>query len=253
MLLLFGWRQVFYFLVIPGLVLAGIVALLMKDAPGQQAADRSKRPSTDWLNVLRSPALLMTATSLFFVNLGSWGLMNWIPSYLLEARGVSILKMGILAALPFVSGTAGYFVGGYVGDKYFADRRHLPIAISLIVSAGFIVLVTMSSTAEGATVMLMCAMFAMCIGLSGIFTLPMVISDVRVAGSALGMVNTAGQIAGFLSPLIIGTTLELSGRNYDIVLAGIATTFCLGSVAVCAVPVAIRRIDRRKAPILPVP
>ena len=63
-----------------------------------------------------------------------------------------------------------------------------------------------------------------------VFGLPISAISKEIAGRAMGFVNTAGQIAGFLSPLIIGYLVQISGggaRSFDT-----AFMFLIGAILV---------------------
>lgn len=55
--------------------------------------------------------------------------------------------------------------------------------------------------------------FFITIGLSAIFTLPVAVLPSAMVGSAAGVVNTAGQLAGFIFPLLVGYILSVTNNN----------------------------------------
>ena len=52
----------------------------------------------------------------------TWFFLTWFPIYLSEARHMSIVKVGFLAALPALCGCAGGILGGVVSDRLLACR-----------------------------------------------------------------------------------------------------------------------------------
>jgi sugar phosphate permease len=242
-----GWRSVFYTLLIPGLVLAPAIWSRVTNRPAEnQRVSREEIAEYEANAVqqvsarvsltqsLRTPAVLWTASCAFFVNMVSWGLINWVPTYLLRARGVSLREMGALAALMGLAGALGYFLGGYLFDKHFRQTLRLPIVLSVLASGGFAWLAASASSGNWSVVCLLAAYLFISIAGVTIFTLPLVVVPKHAVGGAFGIVNTAGQLAGVLSPLLIGYVLKLTDGKFEPVFT------CLGALALLALYPALR-------------
>jgi sugar phosphate permease len=128
----FGWRQVFYFLFIPGLICAALIWHYCKDNPADnklisaeelkeiQYKDDYELSTTKKLkfkDVLKNPVVWKLFFTWFAFDIVFWGFASWIPSYLVAARGFQLVKMGIIASLPFFAGTVGSVLGGIISDK----------------------------------------------------------------------------------------------------------------------------------------
>jgi sugar phosphate permease len=225
-----GWRSAFYSLLIPGLILTLIIRVRIKDSPTQgscvtgpelAAHDNSntQRPSPKATIVasLKNTAVLWCFAAAFFSNLAAWGLMNWLPTYLLQVRHLSIGKMGVFASLPPIAAAAGYYLGGQISDRWFCQRRQVPVQLGLILSATLTYLAAIAATAAMAVAYLTAAFLCLSIADAGICTLPLVIVPQRAVGGAFGIVNTAAQLAGFLSPLLVGYLLDATASNFTLV------------------------------------
>lgn len=239
-----GWRAAFFALLIPGLVLAPIVWCYLNDRPGnlqnlslsaagrpEYAASSENQGRLDLAAIFRLPSILWCSVALFFTNIASSVLLLWLPTYLMEARGFHVTKMGIYASLPFVAGTIGYYVGGHVGDKYFQDNRRVPTVIGLLTSAVFTFLAAVAPSGEFAVAFFVGAALFLSIAASGILSLPLIIVPQAVVGSTLGVVNTIGQIASFVSPLLVGYTLSLTHRNFTVIFFGVVLVFLIAAAA----------------------
>lgn len=236
-----GWRVVFYVLFVPGLVLAAVVYIVLgaagtapktaesKNAEVDNAGSENRGPGI--IGVLKTPAVLWCALTLFFGNMAGWGLMNWLPTYLLKARGFSVSKMGLFASLPFLAGAVGFYLGGYISDKYFKDKRQVPVVGGLVLGAGMTFLAASAPTGEWAVGFLVLAFLFLFVSSAGTFTLPLVLVPRAAVGAAFGAVNTAGQIAAFLSPLAVGFALKLTHDNFTTILYGIVAIFGAATLA----------------------
>lgn len=233
--LVWGWRSVFHFLIVPGLLLAAAMWWILKDrtsesprAASEPKANASKLTLTESLKV---PALVSSAVALFFGNMAGWGLMNWLPTYLLQARGFHLVKTGVYASLPFLAGAVGYYVGGLLADKHFKHNRHVPIAIGFAISSGMTLVAAMAPTGELAVAALIIVFLCFFVSLSGLFTMPLVLVRPEQVGGAFGIVNTVGQVAAFLSPLAIGYILDVSNKDFANVFYFLVGLFLIAACA----------------------
>ncbi|MDR3591036.1 MAG: MFS transporter [Negativicutes bacterium] len=224
-----GWRMVFFSLLIPGIIIAALVwryckhpraSLHLSAAELAEIEGDVKEPTCapqkkiGFGQLVRIPILWKCFFTLFFFNIALWGLMSWLPTYLLQVRGLSIMNMGIAASLPFLSGTVGILLSGYLSDRWFKNHRHLLVVFGASIGAVFIYLNAMAVSAEAAVSYQIIGFFFLWIAMASIFTIPIATLPAAVAGSAMGLVNTAGQAAGFLSPLLVGYILTITKNDY---------------------------------------
>jgi MFS family permease len=237
-----GWRSVFYSLFIPGICLAALVWAFIQNSPREsryvsEEERRECRPvprerravRQALLASLQNPSVLWCAVCLFFANMAGWGLLNWLPVYLLEARGFDVERMGIFTALTNLAGAIGYPIAGHLCDRYFSRRLQVPLAWGLVLSALFTYLAANAPSGQWAVAYLTAGSFCASAASTAIFTLPLVLVPPAAVGGAFGIVNTAGQFAGIVSPLLIGYLLSLTGGNFTV------TLYCLVGVTAIAV------------------
>lgn len=230
-----GWRIVFYSLFAPGVAMALIIWLFIKNPPAlteeQQNGTGSRASIGSFKASLKMPAVFWCCVTLFVGNIGAWGLMNWLPTYLLQARSFDLERTGVFASMPFLAGALGYFLGGHVSDKYFSQKRHLPIASGFLISAGMTYVAAIAPTGELAIAALVIVFLSLFTALGGIFTLPLVFVPSHAVGSTFGLVNTFGQLAALLSPLLIGYVLEATNSDFLVVFMMLVSLFVAASGA----------------------
>ncbi len=243
LIIAWGWRWVYFLLFVPGILLALVMWVYVRnsateclhattvEAPelGPPAAEKISI-TTSFLESLRTPSVLWCAASFFIGNLVSWGLLNWLPTYLLQAREFSVATMGTAAALINIVGVVGSVLGGYICDKYFRGRLRIPIILGFLASAGFTYLTAAASSGTLATVYLVLLYLFSTISGPAIFALPILIVPKHAVGGAFGIVNTAGQLAGVVSPMLIGYVLNFTHGNFFIVLCFMASLSLLAIV-----------------------
>lgn len=230
-----GWRAVFYSLLIPGLMLAAWIWYSLPDRPedkkgiSPQEIEELKEDPTEldttktasqmsFWEVVAEPAVWKSFLILFFSNITTWGFIQWLPSYLVQARGFELVKMGVTASLPFFAGTVGFIFGGWLTDVPFKNNRRLPLIISQWLTAVFLYLTYTVQSSDMLVIYQTIAGFFIFTATGIVFGLPMSAISKEIAGRAMGIVNTAGQIAGFLSPIIVGYLVQISGggeRSFD--------------------------------------
>jgi sugar phosphate permease len=220
---LLGWRGAFYLISVPGLLIAFAVYWYLRDTPAAHpsvtreelaeiGADGRTQEKMSFSELLRHRALWQ----LFFIymtwNVTWWGFQAWLPSYLLNVRGFTLVRTGALAALPFAAGFVGVLLSAYV-----SDRTGRPKSVLVAVLLGNALCMSLTATATGATsaIIFLTATGFFLPAIQGPFwALPMDLLPLRVMGYSTGFINTGGQIAGVGAPIIIGALIEWSGQ-YD--------------------------------------
>jgi sugar phosphate permease len=228
-----GWRSSFYLLIVPGFALAFLMWRHVRNSPqesgqvlAQEMADYgspSPAPASDHTTLamtLRMPAVAWCAISFFLANSVAWGLMNWLPTYLLGTRGFSVQKMGDYAAVTNLAGVAGYVLGGYLCDRYFRNQLKVPIIAGLLISTTFTYLAAIAPDGVAAVYCLIPVFLFSNVVATALSTIPLVMVPKHAVGAAFGVVNTAGQLSGILSPLLIGWVLTETRGRFEIVLYG---------------------------------
>jgi sugar phosphate permease len=229
MVIVWGWRSAFLSLLLPGMLLAWLIRHRVTDRP-----DAGRAPTADSATVisaLRNPAVLWCFLAAFFSNLAAWGLFSWLPTYLLRARGFGVEKLALYGALPYLAGALGYFLSGQLSDRYFRRRRHLVVPAGLILSALSTLAAASATSGDIAVTWLAPAFLFLAIADAGINTLPMVIVPLAAVGAAFGLINSAAQLAGFLSPLLVGTVLTLTSDDFTLVFHGFVAALLAAAIA----------------------
>jgi sugar phosphate permease len=125
----YGWRMAFYVVGLPGIVLALIVKLTLREPPRGFAEGvvtaTTPPPVKQVLSKLLTKATfwhLSLATALHaFVG---YGVSGFHPAFLIRVHGLSVGEAGtILAIVSAVSGVGGTWFGGWLADKLSQSKR----------------------------------------------------------------------------------------------------------------------------------
>lgn len=149
----------------------------------------------------------------------------WFPIYLVQEKGMSILKVGLVASIPALCGFAGGVLGGVFSD-YLIKRglsltlaRKLPIVLGMLL-ASTIILCNYTNNTTLVVMLMALAFFGKGFGALG---WP-VISDTapkEIVGLCGGVFNVFGNVASIVTPLVIGYLVsELHSFNAALVFVG---------------------------------
>lgn len=259
-----GWRSAFFALFIPGAILAFVFFRFVSDSPANSrrvspeelaetndtdadAADAAADPTAPRLSVigaLRQPHVIAWFVIIFAFSITSWAFPVWLPTYLVQGRGYSVFDMGLASTLSAVGATAGSMSCGWLSDRYFADRRHVLIVFSQVMSAASILLMIYATSAQMVMVGATLAGFFIAFFSPAFWAMPMVALSRKTMGLSTGIINMGGQVGGLLGPIVTGLALQLTGNDF---LVG----FWVQVVAVlisCVITVATFRTTTARSP-----
>jgi ACS family glucarate transporter-like MFS transporter len=141
--------------------------------------------------------------------------LTWFPVYLVQERGMTILKAGFVAALPALAGCLGGIFGGWLSDRLsrkgysLSTARKLPIVLGMLMSTSMIACNYIETDALVVAVMSL-AFFGKGVGALGWA----VVSDTspkEAGGLSGGLFNTFGNTAGITTPIVIGYIVQGTG------------------------------------------
>jgi sugar phosphate permease len=268
-ILTFGWRDVFYLFAIPGFFSAILWWWIVKDNPkdspfcsqaevnyinsknedvknNAQATGLRSTKSLGWLDklirvrrikllashaeVLRSWNVWGCAVGYFFMVGIAYAIMTWVPTYLVTVKKFSIMKMGFVAAAPWVGAMLGNLIGGWLSDKVF-DKRRKPVMLLTAASTVCMMYSLLYSPNDPIILagVLLLAGILLNLGYSTFLVYPMGLVTKEKCPFAASIINTAGSLGGAFAPFIVGILLDQ--YNWDMVFTFLSVssfaTFCI--------------------------
>lgn len=232
----FGWEHVFVVMGVLGIVFAGVWMKTIynpKEHPRVSAAevehianngglvdmDQTKGsggPKWHYITQLLTNRMMVGVyLGQYCINAITYFFLTWFPVYLVQERGMTILKAGFIASLPAIMGFVGGVLGGVISDwllrrgNSLTLARKLPIVCGLMLSTSMVLCNYVS--AEWMVVGFMTlAFFGKGLGALGWA----VVSDTspkQIAGLSGGLFNTFGNIASITTPIVIGYIISATG------------------------------------------
>jgi sugar phosphate permease len=177
-----------------------------------------KQTNVPWSMLVRSPNMWAIMCAYFTYVYCLWIFLSWLPSYLIEARHFTLIKVGLFASLPLFAGVIGDTVGGLATDWLLKSTGSAKIArrtvaiVGLLGCAICIVPAALTSNAYVAVYGLTASMFFLEFTIGPSWAVPMDTGG-KYSGTVSGMMNMAGNIGGALSPLVFGFLAQ--GGNWQ--------------------------------------
>ena len=120
-----GWRSPFFICAIPGLVIAGLYAILGRE-PVRGSADHiapTHNRTTFW-GLFTNPAFLTGTFGLATLTFAMGGISAWMPTFLNRVAGLSVADSSLaVGAITVVDGIAGTLVGGWLAQIWLRTNH----------------------------------------------------------------------------------------------------------------------------------
>ena len=232
----FGWRSLFWVVGTAGVLFAGVWWVLYREPEAtKQAQSTARNNPMSWAQVRQ----LLGYRQVWGASIGQFGgnstlvfFLTWFPSYLARERHMDWIRAGFFSILPFLAAACGVMLGGWGSDlllKRTGSRnlaRKLPI-ISGLFGASTIILANFVESDLLVIAILSFAFF--CQGMTGLGWT--VISDVapkEMVGLTGGIFNFAANLAGVITPIVVGTIIGATG-SFFYALAYVGAAALLGA------------------------
>jgi ACS family tartrate transporter-like MFS transporter len=246
-----GWRWLFILEGIPAVILGLITLVYLTDWPRQAKwlpseerewvitqLDREKKAKQEvrsysiWQALRHRDVILLTACY-FFALTGNYGIAFWLPTMLKRLSGQSDLKVTLLASLPYLAGFLTQQVNGWHSDRTRERRWHATVPV-LLSGLGLLFAI-----ASGSHVALSIIFFTM-VGAAyyafhpAFWAVPTEFLSESAAAASIGLINSVGNLGGFLGPLIMGYLVSRT-RSFTAGLWYLVASFFVSAFLMLAV------------------
>jgi MFS transporter, ACS family, D-galactonate transporter len=170
--------------------------------------------------------------------------LTWFPSYLADERGMAFIKAGWVASLPYIAASVGVLLGGFVSDRIIRSTgnatlgRKLPIVVGLMMCSTMVAANYVESNAVVIAIMSF-AFFGQ--GMCNLgWTLISDVAPKSMVGLTGGVFNLCANLAGIVTPIVIGAIVRETGSFYG----ALAYVAALGLVGVLAYVLIVGPVER---------
>ncbi|MGF6528346.1 MFS transporter [Variovorax sp. PvP013] len=224
-----GWKWLFAVEALPSLVLGVVILKYLDDRIGDATwlsaqekrmlqrnvdAGQAQVESHSALGAFRNPKVWILSAAYFGFIMGLYGIGFWLPS-LVKASGVSDpATIGWLVALPYAAAVACMVWTSGHSDRTRERRWHIAIP-ALAGAAGLVASTLVPQTPAWAIVTLTVATMGILTGLAQFWCLPPAFLGGAAAAAGIALINSVGNLAGFVSPFIVGFVKDATGSTND--------------------------------------
>jgi MFS transporter, ACS family, tartrate transporter len=256
-----GWQWLFIGEGVPAVLLGVSVLFLLTDRPerarwlaadergwlvARLAAERRRIEAVRVFSVLAAlghPQVLILALIYGGIGMASVGLVLFLPQ-ILKGLGISDTMAGLATAVPYVFGTLGMVVCGYVTDRT-AERYW-----TLFVTCCLAVLGLATAALLHTSLWALAALSIATIGFYGMkapfWPLPSTFLSGTAAAAGIALINSLGNLGAFLGPIAVGYAKDLTG-SFRAGLFALAAAALVAAGTALAVAIWLPRPARRAA------
>lgn len=255
-----GWRWVFILEGLPAIVCGVLNLWLLTDWPAEadwlepaeraalQAAitgEKAGKPShlAAW-GYLQEPAVLILSLVYLLICSASYGFGLWLPTMLKHVSGLPNMSVTLLSALPYLVCLVCMVVLGWTSDRSGERRWHTAVPL-WVMAAGLSIGGLISVHGLG------WILAGFCLAGAGVYSympsfwaLPAGYLSGTAAAVAIGVINSIGNLGGFVGPYMMGYIRTHTG-SFTLAMAILVAMLLLAGGLVFTLP---RPADRAAAP-----
>ncbi|OWY26575.1 MFS transporter [Herbaspirillum robiniae] len=241
-----GWQWLFLIEAIPSLVAGIAVLFLMVDKPEQaqwlsseekrqvieeiRREDSAKTTHESSASFLRDSRLWKLCLVYFCQIIGLYGVSFWLPSIIKGSGITDNTTIGWLSAIPYLVAIPAIIITGITADRYRSRRMHFSVALVI----GALGLAFSGYIGRDPTL----AVIGLSVGTAGTLSalslfwgIPSAFLAGTSAAAGIATINCVGNLAGFVSPYMVGWLNDATG-NVKIGLYAVGAFMVLGAILV---------------------
>ncbi len=225
-----GWRWVFILEGIPSVILGVITLFYLTDWPheakwlpedekqwitSELELERERKEksaggqATIW-EAFRHPQIILLVFIYFFAVTGNYGLTFFLPSMTQNMKGMSVVWQTIVTMLPYLCCIVAILLNGPSSDRTGERRWHTAVPI-LLTAVGMAMSVVFGNYL-GLTIAALCLAGLAPGAWPSFWSLPSAFLTGSAAAAAVGLINSVGNLGGFIGPLLVGRLRTRTGN-----------------------------------------
>jgi len=174
----------------------------------EEVGPTSKKAYWAGMRVILTASVIIVLTITIFRGLLFHGVLEPLPTFLNQEKGLTVLDAGVLISIMYILGAIGEPIGGWVKDRSGARN---PLIVFSLVCSGAVALLVVSTDPYLTISAMMLFGFAMFMMMSVVNTLVADVTPPEVRATFYGVSFFTRDGIGFLAPLMVGAIADASG------------------------------------------
>ena len=242
-----GWRWLLILEGLPALVMGAATFFYLTDWPkealwlqedernwitGELEAEKtakSVRPLSVWQAMRQGDVIKLTLAA--FCGLTAvYGFGFWLPKIVQKFSGLSVLQVTLLSGVPYLAAFPAMVWNGWHSDKTNERRWHTAIPLA---AAGLLLILGQGIGANLFVALLVLSLAAMTVHsyIPVFWQLPTSFLTEAAAAACVGMINSFGNLGGFVGPYVVGYLTDRTG-TYSAGIAYLGSMSFLGALLI---------------------
>ncbi|WP_250469468.1 MFS transporter [Caballeronia sp. GAFFF2] len=213
-----GWQWLFIIEAVPSIVLGFVILKHLDDRVADAtwlsepekrvildeiAADTATQTHGSVRAVFTSARVYLMCLILFGIVMGSYAIGFWQPTILRSTGIEDAFIIGLLTMIPYSVALAAMILTGKHADRTRERRWHVALP-ALIAGAGFVLCALFGASSAISVAGLTLATAGVITALPMFWALPTAFLGGTGAAAGIALINCTGNLAGFVSPAVIG-------------------------------------------------
>jgi ACS family tartrate transporter-like MFS transporter len=223
-----GWRWLLILEGLPTVVLGIVAYFYLTDRPKDATwlaederewitraleREREQKRATVKMSAfqaLKQPRVLVLALACFCYITNSVGLSSWLPKIVQRISGLSTTEVILISGIPWLTAIPMMLITAWHSDKTRERRWHAAIAL-LVVGIGLSLSIVAGSHLVLAMTAFSIATMALYSFPSPFWSLPTMFLSGPAAAASVALINSTGNLGGFVGPYMIGYLADRTG------------------------------------------
>jgi ACS family tartrate transporter-like MFS transporter len=224
-----GWRWVFILEGIPPILLGFVTLRYLTDRPEQarwladdekewllkalrnEERERTMARRVRIVDALRQPQTTLLALAFFLIVTGNQAILFFLPSITDNMKGLSISWRTVVSILPYICSVVGILVNGYLAHR--TGRQRLHTALPMFLAGISLACAILAGSHLGLVIAFFCLVgFTFQAYLPVFWSIPSSYLGKSGAAAAIGLINSFGNLGGFVGPYIFGYLRTATGH-----------------------------------------
>ena len=178
---------------------------------GERAIQAAQGAPTSVGQALRSRLVWKLCLLYFCTTMGLYGLTFWLPQMIMALGWSGTLQIGVISAVPWSVAVVFMLFLGARSDKKQERRKHAAFA-AIIGAVGFALCGFLESGPVGLLAISLAAAGVMAL-ITVQWSMPSGLLSGTAAATGIALVNSFGNLGGFVSPTLIGALTQVTGNQ----------------------------------------